>query len=166
MYESICSISCPSTYSLVGLPAIKCETDGSWTDGYGTMYCRRINDPPSTVSLFYYANSNFCANSNKYCAMGRGSGVSESHGDCGGVCNITQLSEQQKMLPEATLRVTNLNFTRHNLYYSLLTRNTFYWSAKNCKSDDNGRYYKILVSHFALGPHLGNIPAPPLGAVL
>ena len=52
VYEASCALSCPSTYRLVGMASIKCETDGDWTDGYNTIYCRRINDPASDVSIF------------------------------------------------------------------------------------------------------------------
>jgi len=51
VYETTCSVSCPSTYRLVGRASIRCETDGGWTDGYNTIYCRRINDPPSDIIL-------------------------------------------------------------------------------------------------------------------
>ncbi|XP_062519526.1 coadhesin-like [Corticium candelabrum] len=50
-YLHTCSITCPSGYAVKNAPsAMKCLSSGVWTT-YSTTYCRRINDPPTKVSL-------------------------------------------------------------------------------------------------------------------
>ena len=45
-----CPLSCPQHYAISGARSITCQTSGQWTS-YATSFCRRINDPPTQVSI-------------------------------------------------------------------------------------------------------------------
>ncbi|XP_065053229.1 protocadherin Fat 4-like isoform X4 [Rhopilema esculentum] len=51
VFQTTCTVGCPSTYRLKGLASVSCEADGDWSAGHKTTYCRRINDPPSDIVL-------------------------------------------------------------------------------------------------------------------
>eukprot|EP00794_Sanderia_malayensis_P003136 gene3136-3604_t len=50
-FETVCSLSCPTTHSLRGAASISCDSSGQWSTALQTTYCKRINEPPSDVIL-------------------------------------------------------------------------------------------------------------------